>query len=61
MNFGIEDSPEQGAFRDEVRAFLATAVPDNLEHLDHWKDPLPLTPQAVRFYSPQDAPGLFQV
>ena len=32
MNFGIEDSPEQNAFRDEVRAFLATAVPDNLEH-----------------------------
>ncbi|HEX2827433.1 MAG TPA: acyl-CoA dehydrogenase family protein [Burkholderiales bacterium] len=32
MNFGIEDSAEQGAFRDEVRAFLATAVPDNLEH-----------------------------
>jgi alkylation response protein AidB-like acyl-CoA dehydrogenase len=32
MNFGIEDSIEQSAFRDEVRAFLATAVPDNLEH-----------------------------
>ena len=32
MNFAIEDSAEQSAFRDEVRAFLATAVPDNLEH-----------------------------
>jgi alkylation response protein AidB-like acyl-CoA dehydrogenase len=32
MNFAIEDSNEQSAFRDEVRAFLATAIPDNLEH-----------------------------
>ena len=32
MNFGIEDSPEQSAFRAEVREFLKTAVSPNLEH-----------------------------
>ena len=32
MNFAIEDSPEQSAFRAEVREFLKTAVSPNLEH-----------------------------
>jgi len=32
MNFAIEDSPEQSAFRLEVRGFLAHNVPANLEH-----------------------------
>ncbi len=32
MNFAIEDSPEQSAFRAEMREFLARNVPPNLEH-----------------------------
>ncbi len=32
MNFAIEDSPEQSAFRAEVREFFARSVPSNLEH-----------------------------
>jgi len=32
MNFAIEDSPEQNAFRAEVRAFLEQAVSPKLEH-----------------------------
>ena len=32
MNFAIEDSPEQSAFRAEVREFLARNVSPNLEH-----------------------------
>ena len=31
MNFAIEDSAEQSAFRAEVRAFLDKNVPPNLE------------------------------
>jgi len=32
MNFAIEDSPEQSAFRAEVHAWLKTNLPKNLEH-----------------------------
>src|SRR5688500_19865448 len=32
MNFGTEDSPEQSAFRAEVREFLKSAVSPNLVH-----------------------------
>ena len=32
MNFAIEDSPGQSAFRTEVREFLEKNVPSNLEH-----------------------------
>src|SRR5689334_113839 len=32
MNFAIEDSPVESAFRAEVREFLARNVPPNLEH-----------------------------
>ena len=30
MNFAIEDSPEQSAFRTEVRTFLRENVPEKL-------------------------------
>lgn len=33
MNFAIEDSAEQSAFRKEVRAFIDTIVPPTLEHM----------------------------
>ena len=33
MNFAIEDSPEQSAFRVEVRAFLDKAVSPKIEHM----------------------------
>jgi alkylation response protein AidB-like acyl-CoA dehydrogenase len=32
MDFAIEDSPEQSAFRKEVREWLAGNVPSNMEH-----------------------------
>jgi alkylation response protein AidB-like acyl-CoA dehydrogenase len=32
MNFAIEDSPEESAFRAEVREFLARHMPPGLEH-----------------------------
>jgi alkylation response protein AidB-like acyl-CoA dehydrogenase len=32
MNFAIEDSAEQSAFRTEVRTFFAKNIPPNLEH-----------------------------
>ena len=32
MNFAIEDSSVQSAFRTEVRAFLSEAVSPDLEH-----------------------------
>ena len=34
MNFAIEDSPEQSAFRTEVQAFFAQNIPSNLEQPD---------------------------
>ena len=33
MNFAIEDSPEQSAFREEVRAFLDKNVSPKIEHM----------------------------
>lgn len=32
MDFAIEDSPEQSAFRNEVRGWLSKNVPPNIEH-----------------------------